>query len=628
MGRRRLTRRFRTKHPKKSSYRRSGQRQRALLVFGLLLAGLVGVRHLAQRSSVNITDSSRGTAQTPTALGLETGDRTALLALARSRLTDGSNGATTSGSNTGAVRAWVSLSRPRDLAWVGRGSGDSVENAVLAAVDAIVRNAPTASEGTGLLKIDLVKAIDSQRYFDEAGQALLDPSLQGLWLPESDLVLLPEELMARRLVNRDGDLQSGRLRRYLEASARPHRPIDGNPGAPGVPYRTMTFDSFGEGLDGLTIPYFRGNDRAPAVNPEALLAAAHRGGDYLARHLNDDGSFNYIYEPRRDRNGDGYNLLRHAGSCYALLELYRVSGELRYREAAQRGIDHLLTYSRPPLPADSAAGFEAIVSPGEEAKLGGAALAILAILEHHDATGEGRWLDRARKLARFILFQQDDDGRFESKYFYGKPDAKPFVSIYYPGEAILALTRLARIDGNARWLEAARRGADYLIDVRDAALPTDELPHDHWLLMGLNELDTATGDPRYLAHATRIGDAILGAQRRDTPVPDWFGTFYDPPRSTPTATRSEALIAMHRLATRNGKPGRPYLTAMMSMAAFQLRCQLNETNSFHLPRPDRAHGGFRRSLTNFEIRIDYVQHNVSALLGLRERLLSPEAAGD
>ncbi len=36
----------------------------------------------------------------------------------------------------------------------------------------------------------------------------------------------------------------------------------------------------------------------------------------------------------------------------------------------------------------------------------------------------------------------------------------------------------------------------------------------------------------------------------------------------------------------------------------------------YLPHPQRVIGCFRRSLTNFEIRIDYVQHNISSILSL------------
>ena len=61
------------------------------------------------------------------------------------------------------------------------------------------------------------------------------------------------------------------------------------------------------------------------------------------------------------------------------------------------------------------------------------------------------------------------------------------------------------------------------------------------------------------------------------------------------------------------------------MAAFQMRTQVTPWSALYLPRPDLALGGFRRSLQNFEIRIDYVQHNVSALLGLRSILLAGNA---
>ena len=53
---------------------------------------------------------------------------------------------------------------------------------------------------------------------------------------------------------------------------------------------------------------------------------------------------------------------------------------------------------------------------------------------------------------------------------------------------------------------------------------------------------------------------------------------------------------------------------------FQLQTQLRPESAMYLPDPQRAIGGFRRSLTNFEIRIDYVQHNISSLLLLRRIL--------
>jgi hypothetical protein len=516
----------------------------------------------------------------------------------------------------------VSVGRRNATALVGRGEGQSLGAAIESAAEDLRGRVSPELLGQGRIKVDVAVSAGDVGRFDGEGRARLDRSLDGLWLPEPNLVLLPEELLSRRLVTTDGDLQSKRLRRYLEEQGPGAEPtIEGNPGRAGMPYATLRFDSFVEDEERRAVRLYRGNPLALEPSPERLLAAAVRAGDYLLLHQDEDGRFDYVYEPKWDAVGSGYNLVRHAGTCYALAELSDATGNRTYLNAARRGLEYLLTFSRAPKPEHAAAGFLAIVSSDEEAKLGTAALAVLAIVRCRQAGDGDALLEQARLLARFILFQQDADGRFRSKYFYGEPDPKPFESIYYPGEAILALARLHGVDPDSEWLAASRRGADWLIDVRDRGKGTDNLPHDHWLLMGLDELYATSGDPRYASHAERIAHAIITSQRLTDPHPDWIGSFYTPPRSTPTATRAEALVAMCRLGARTGGAIRPYLEALKRMASFQLRCQVSDESALYLPRPDRSLGGFRRSLTDWEIRIDYVQHNVSALLGTRTLLL-------
>src|SRR5690349_16208670 len=52
----------------------------------------------------------------------------------------------------------------------------------------------------------------------------------------------------------------------------------------------------------------------------AYLAAAKAGGDYLVSHMHEDGSFLYDYDPVAGTKSDEYNILRHAGTTYSLLE--------------------------------------------------------------------------------------------------------------------------------------------------------------------------------------------------------------------------------------------------------------------------------------------------------------------
>ena len=359
-----------------------------------------------------------------------------------------------------------------------------------------------------------------------------------------------------------------------------------------------------------------------SIRPQDLLSASILGGEYLLNHQFGNGMFDYNYDAKTNRSDRDYNLLRHAGTCYSLIELYQSTGDIRFLHSARIGIEYLLSFTDVPLDRDSHGEFEAIVSVGREAKLGGAALALLALVQYQKATGDSSWLPCAKKLANFILFQQKQSGEFVSKYYYGEPESEVFESIYYPGESILALTRLYQVDRDPLWLMSAIRGANWLILKRDAGKKTQDLPHDHWLLIALNELQQLTGKILYTQHSLRIARAILMGLCTTSTNPDWIGSFYVPPRSTPTATRAEGLVAVWQLTKRNRISNARYLEALKLMAGFQLRCQITQDSALDLPRPDLALGGFRRGLSDWEVRIDYVQHNISSLLGLHSILIS------
>jgi hypothetical protein len=556
----------------------------------------------------------------PVGLELDAEHRRQLVAAARALAAGRRAPTVAEPSPAGPRLVAISWARPAETARVGFGTGATLGEALAAAVASASRFGGTAVEPAALLKLDVLRELSPVQAVPAVPRFALEPGLEGLWLPDRDLWLLPDEIEARAIVTSKGRFDAKRLARHLRQTGREETAAAWEAGAQpnlGARFLTARFDSFfAEPGRDEPIELYRGNRAAPPITPEALLAVAREGGDYLASHLDEKGRFDYLYLPYRDRVPKGYNLLRHAGSCYALFELYGATKDPRYRAAGEKGIEHLLSFLEEPRPEHAGAGFLTLATGGE-AKLGGAALALLATLEHGEVTGERPWRAQEEKLARFLIFLQEASGRFESKYWYGPP-GKPFESIYYPGEAILALARLHQVDRDPRWLEGARKGAEWLIEVRDAGKATDALPHDHWLLMGLEELHALTGKPLFLAHGQRIAEAILGAQwGADAPFPDWQGGFYDPPRSTPTATRAEAMVAMVRLARANRLPTEAYERSLAAMAAYQLRTRFAPESVLYLARPDRALGGFRRSLTVDEIRIDYVQHNLSALLGLR-----------
>ena len=549
-------------------------------------------------------------------------DRVGLLHLAREVLETGGAKIQLANNDPTDCSLFLSLSRSNKTAIITEGNSNSLTKCIQMAAKGM-RNRTTATERQkGKLKIDLVLSFSVEPVLKN-NRIAIDPSLEGLAFSSGGFrwILLPEELLSRDLITTAGVLQVSALKTYLAESSRLFREVSIENSEPS--YHAVRFDSFMEAANGGMVRLFRGNADPPPNSPESLMKASISGGEYLLKHQFADGKFEYNYDPQINRTDADYNILRHAGTCYALLQLYQVTGDARYLEGAKNGIEYLLTFASLPLEEHSYEQFE-VIAEGSEAKLGGAALALLALAEYQNATHDTSWLDCARKLAAFLVFQQKPSGEFLSKYYYDQQENEPFESLYYPGESILALTRLFEIDRNPEWLFAAMRGADWLIMKRDGGKQTRDLPHDHWLLISLNELQRITGKRIYATHSFRTAQAILTAQRTVSQNHDLIGSFYDPPRSTPTAIRAEALVAVWQLATREGAPRAAYLRALERMSLFQLRCQFTDENILYLPRPDLAIGGFRQSLTNWDVRIDYVQHNISALLGLHSILIAQQ----
>lgn len=352
----------------------------------------------------------------------------------------------------------------------------------------------------------------------------------------------------------------------------------------------------------------------PNLNGSKYLRSAKAGGDYLVSHMYDDGSFVYEYDPVTGDESSTYNILRHAGTAYSLIDLYEATKDERYLRAAEQALVYLNDQIVPcPGIVDAAC-----VKEGDEIKLGGNGLAVLAFAEHALVTGSTEHLTQAQALAQFMVATQNPNGEFSIHKMNTSGVRDDFTSGYYPGEAIFALARLHDVDGNDVWTDTAHKAAHWLIDVRDADVATPDLNHDHWLLYGLNELYLDRNDKAYLAHAHRIVESIEAIQHHDqvNEKADWNGGFYNPPRSTPTATRSEGLGAAYELFMQAGDETSAMSAKdiMKKALEFQLRTQFTKSELASLNADITAVGAFHESLDEYEVRIDYVQHNISSLL--------------
>ncbi len=370
----------------------------------------------------------------------------------------------------------------------------------------------------------------------------------------------------------------------------------------------------------------------PNENAIHISAAIDAATDYIIRTQRDDGRFQYLAHVDPDVSvAPDYNILRHCGTTYALGMAYHRAPDDRIAKAIHRAQCYLIDSCLRDVPGEE--GLLAIWSDPEitgeresVAKLGGSGLGLLALLalgpEHSAAS-----MQQLQQLGRFITFMQDDDGRFVSKFVptAGGKD-RSWNSLYYPGEAAFGLFMLYEADHDLRFLQAAADALRYLAETR-----ADDtfVPADHWALLAtaallpLLEKCERTDDNALLRnHALQICESMIRNKNEVQKFTPEAGCFTADGTTTPTATRAEGLLAaLHMLENENDDARSQIQFHAQQAIAFILKAQIAEgSQAGGFPRAigqiPRTHPMYSETFNRRagEVRIDYVQHALSALI--------------
>ncbi|NMA73722.1 MAG: hypothetical protein GX963_06070 [Bacteroidales bacterium] len=366
-------------------------------------------------------------------------------------------------------------------------------------------------------------------------------------------------------------------------------------------------------------PLFRGYRTYESLTKKDLWNAVKlTRNNYFKQAVNSKGKFAYVYDPRNNNVPARYNILRHAGTTYSMLETYELMPNDGLMRAIERAIKYLLTKVK----TTTINGVKAqVIVEKDAAKLGGNGLAIVALAKYTQITGDKQYLPLMQSMATWMGELQDETGKFAiHKQIFSTGEDSGFVSHYYPGEAILALCRLYQIDKNEKWLDIAENEANYLINVRDVKASVRTIAHDHWLLYALNDLYRERPKEMYLKHSFFIAKAILRIQRLDPKKypKERLGSFdsHSNAPSTPTACRVEGLGAAYRLAYDHGymEEAEQYRKSMKEAIKFQLQMHLKPESVMFYENKRLSLGAVHANLSNYELRNDYTQHNISSFI--------------
>jgi hypothetical protein len=255
-------------------------------------------------------------------------------------------------------------------------------------------------------------------------------------------------------------------------------------------------------------------------------------------------------------------------------------------QAAERAIQHMIQSFLLPY---GETDMLCVVDCGK-IKLGGNGLALLALAELLEARWDAELARVAQRLGRYIVSEQLEDGDFVHSRVYKTNRVRDFRSDYYTGEALFGLLRLHEVTGEKEWLDCALSSETQLFQRNYGVFS-----QSHWMLYALEKLHHLSGAEMCLEHARQIAEHIL-----------MFPDYRKDKRSTPIACRSEGLLAYIRMVERSG--GRK-ISPDAESCLREVRRNLSLQLQFKTPT-----GAFIRGGGSDEIRIDYIQHNISSFL--------------
>ena len=362
------------------------------------------------------------------------------------------------------------------------------------------------------------------------------------------------------------------------------------------------------------VTLLRGNRPVPleSVSAGMLSEMAEGMGAWLLRNQRPDGRLTYKYWPSRGTNSPADNPIRQLMATRCLIRFAVVFGRSEAMEAAH---DHLASCLQRFFRVHDGVG---TMEHDGKAKLGAAALAALAILEHPQGQAYAREFDL---LCQGVQALWRADGSFRT---FHRPSDRNDNQNFYPGEALLLWAHLYRRRPDPDLLRRWRLSAAYYRRWHRAHRNPAFVP---WHTQAYAVLYDCLAEPELCRFVFEMNDWLLPLQQWEAaPHADQRGRFYDParpdfgpPHAASTGAYLEGLAEAFRLASAAGDEARRAAYAAAIRRGLRNLRQLQfveETEMFYISKRNRVLGGLRTECYDNTIRVDNVQHALMAILAL------------
>jgi hypothetical protein len=356
-----------------------------------------------------------------------------------------------------------------------------------------------------------------------------------------------------------------------------------------------------------------------------VLLSCRRGAEWLYNMNRIDGRFRYGYVPALGHDLEGDHYLRQVGAAFGLARAARFTGDKRYNVRATQAILALLDDTTVDDPKNPRIRYTTLPSPLVN-RLGSAGLLVLAISELPSPQAD--LLDKAEQLCNYIRKQSQPDGSlsYADAGAEGKPGQEDSDGVnYYPGEALCALMASQRHRPAVWKTELARKAVAYY---HPWWRKNKNMAFVPWQTAAYAEAYVATKEQAFADCVNEMNDWLCELQytQTDQRHPEWRGGFrngsdrakVEAAPQIGSAVYVESLAEACRMARQAGDVKRfdRYSAAADECLRFLSLLQYTEGNSSHFDENYRKRliGGFFASHQDGNLRIDYTQHAVSAMV--------------
>lgn len=351
--------------------------------------------------------------------------------------------------------------------------------------------------------------------------------------------------------------------------------------------------------------------RGEKLPPLEQLLARHRELHlrYLLKHQREDGAFYSSYHPFQNRLFEGGDPARQAHGAWVLARSCKMFGAEELKNAAGKAIDSLL--------ANVVYDQDDVWLQHDDSSVAEVSFLLLA-LSNLDACDSRRSMMNtlAATLWNSITLPH---GRIATHRSAENPGPDAYQD-YFPGQVLLALAVACEQNVSAINEKRLQRSFRYY---RHRFRYKRHFGQVAWLMQAFSRWWWITREPQFADMTFEIADWLLGYQQDKT------GAFTNNHQSdTPgysTAVYLEGIAAALSVATALNDEARSiaYHDSFAHGFEFLDRLIYQERDRALLPNPDFALGGLRQGLNYSEIRTDFVQHSLSAILEFSHGLNGP-----